>query len=332
MILGGGAAEAAEAVRKLAEKLDLPVLNTVNAKGVLASTHPLAVGGSPSLPCVRKAIAEADLILAVGTEFGETDFDMLFVGDLQLTGELIRIDIDAQQLMRNARPALALVADAGLCLRALVKLPERSFVRGGATRAKALRKQIRQEPHFHAEFDALFACIQSALPELILVGDSTLPTYYAVWQYETVAPRRYFHSATGGGTLGFAIPAALGAKLARPDNPVAALIGDGSSQFTLTELAAGVEAALPVAVLLWNNSGYQEIKQGMLAAGVVPIGVDIFTPDFLAIARGLGCEAVRVRNLDQLSKALQLSQQQQVPTVIELRQEDFITQPAGQWY
>ena len=174
--------------------------------------------------------------------------------------------------------------------------------------------------------------LQAALPGLVLVGDSTLPTYYAVWQYEASAPRRYFHSATGGGTLGYAIPAALGAKLALPDSPVVALIGDGSAQFTFAELAAGAAAGVAIAVIIWNNAGYSEIEQGMLAAGITPVGVDIAAPDFVEAAIALGCAAARATTPESLRRALLDSQSRHVPTVIEVMQTDFISLPAGGWY
>lgn len=332
IIVGGGAVDAGTQLRELAQRLDAPVINTVNGKGILPASHPLAVGSSPSLAAVRDAIADADVVLAVGTEFGETDYDMLFLGDLQIPGQLIRIDIDAHQLSRNVRPALALVGDASLCLQGLVQALPTNGEPSGEQRALAIRAAIVEDQHYHGEFAALFETIQQALPGLVLVGDSTLPTYYAVWQYEAENPRSYFHSATGGGTLGYAIPAALGASLAQTGRPVAALIGDGSAQFTLAELAAGVEAQLPVAVILWNNDGYREIKQGMLAADIEPVGVDIFTPDLVAAAAALGCAATRVHDLEELAQALREASRRSLPSLIEVRQEDFISQPAGQWY
>jgi acetolactate synthase-1/2/3 large subunit len=331
IIAGGGAVAAAEPLRAVAEALDAPVLNTVNGKGLLPPGHPLAVGGSPSLASVRALLDESDRVLAVGTEFGETDYDMLFLGEPELSATLIRIDIDAQQLARNQRPTLALCGDAASTLAALAeRLPTRP--REGARRAALTRSAIRSEQHYHPQFQAVFDTLQQALPGLLLVGDSTLPTYYAVWQYEPDGPRRYFHSATGGGTLGYAIPAAMGAKLACPELPVVALIGDGSAQFTIAELAAGAEAGLPVAVLVWNNSGYGEIEQGMRASGFEPVGVAIPPPDFAALAGGMGCACAQPRTSEELVHALQASQDRDVPTVIELRQDDFITEPAGQWY
>jgi len=337
IIAGGGAVNAGPQLRAIAEQLNAPLVNTVNAKGVLPLSHPLAVGGSPSVPAVRQLLGQADVVLAVGTEFGETDYDMLFLGELHLTGKLIRIDIDAQQLCRNLRPDLAICGDASASLAALNKAlsavgREADAVHATSERVADTRAAIRAEAHFHGEFQAFFDTIQEALPGLVLVGDSTLPTYYAVWQYEPAGPRQYFHSATGGGTLGYAIPAALGAKLARPDVPVVALIGDGSAQFTLPELAAGVAAGLPVVVIVWNNDGYREIKQGMVASDITPVGVDISPPDFIAAARAMGCAAERPDDLEVLKIALQSAAKRSVPTLLELDQSLFISQPAGQWY
>ena len=331
LVLGGGANGAGAAALQVAETLDVPVFNTVNAKGVIPGSHPLSVGASPSLQAVRDALSASDVVLAVGTEWGETDYDMLFLGEIELGGNLIRVDIDAAQLARNQRPELALVSDAGLFFEGLLPLLTPSE-RGGLRRAAALRDAAAADGHVHADFAALFATIKRASSDLILVGDSTLPTYYAVWQYESEQPRRYFHSATGGGTLGYAIPASFGAKLAQPTLDVAALIGDGSAQFTLTELAAGVELGLPVAVLIWNNGGYGEIKNGMLAADMTPVGVDIYTPDLLRAAAALGCHTASPQDLDELGVVMASAFNRDRPTVIELQQTRFLNKPAGDWY
>lgn len=332
LIVGGGAVAAAAEVCAIAEKLNAPVVNTVNSKGLMPPSHPLAVGGSPSLPSVRKLLSQSDVVLAVGTEFGETDYDMLFVGDLEFEAKLIRIDIDAQQLCRNQRPDIAICGDARLSLAALGATLTPGAGDISCSRVSDARAEITAEDHYHSEFQVFFDVLQASLPGLILVGDSTLPTYYAVWQYEPSGPRQYFHSATGGGTLGYAIPAALGAKLGRPEAPVVALIGDGSAQFTLTELAAGVEAGLSVTIIVWNNQGYSEIKQGMVASEIVPVGVDIPAPDFITVARALGCESAKPTDLSSLAEALQAASCRAVPTLLEIDQSLFISQPAGQWY
>jgi acetolactate synthase-1/2/3 large subunit len=157
------------------------------------------------------------------------------------------------------------------------------------------------------------------------MADSTQPAYFAAAQYQAPLPRRFASAATGYGTLGYALPAAFGACLAMPDTPVVALIGDGGLQFTLNELSTGVEAGLPVAVVVWNNRRYEMIAQNFEAAGMAPIACDIHTPDFLAIARAYGCEAQRVTTIAELEEQLQRSRQCAVPTVIEVLEEDFLT-------
>ena len=334
IIAGGGSVSAAAELRDLAEWLDAPVLTTVNGKGVLPPDHPLALNGSPSLGSCREAMGDADVVLAIGTEFGETDYDMLFLGELPALSWLARIDIDSAQLCRNQRADLALCGDARETLRELASLlPEQRRSREGAQRAERVRRAIADEEHVHPDMAALFATLQETLPGLCLVGDSTLPTYYAVWQYGAQAVRRYFHSATGAGTLGYAIPAAMGARQALDDEKaVVALIGDGAAQFTFMELAAAVQEELPIIVLLWNNNGYREIRAGMEAAAIPAIGVAIDAPDFLAAARALGCAAERVESPGELAPALQRARGASRPTLLELPETAFLNQPAGGWY
>jgi acetolactate synthase-1/2/3 large subunit len=320
--LGGGAVNAGPAVAALAERLGAPVVNTVNAKGVVPASHPLSVGGSGSCPAVRKAFHDADAVLALGTEFAETDYDFFFEGALEIGGELIRVDIDARQLSRNLRADIPIAGDAALTAAALLSaLPPGAPRQDGATRARRLRTDViaLRDP----DYAAFFHCLREALPEVLIVGDSTQPTYHAWLYYETERPRRYFHSASGFGTLGYAIPAATGARLGRPDLPVIGLVGDGAAQFTIGELASAVEASVPVIFLLWNNSGYGEIKRFMEDADVPRLGVDIHTPDFQALGRAFGCAVSQPRTLAALREALLQAAAGSGPTLIEVSQSDF---------
>ncbi|PBD21511.1 hypothetical protein CLM86_42840, partial [Pseudomonas aeruginosa] len=112
--------EAAAEARALAAALDAPTALTINAKGLLPADHPLLLGSNQSCVPVRELAAEADVVLAIGTELGETDYDVVFDGGFALDGELIRIDIDPQQLMRNYTPSLAIHSDARLAMRVLL--------------------------------------------------------------------------------------------------------------------------------------------------------------------------------------------------------------------
>jgi acetolactate synthase-1/2/3 large subunit len=267
-----------------------------------------------------QAFTSADVVLAIGTELGETD-TLLFDERLQLAGRVIRVDIEAEQLTRNALPEIGICSDAGLAMRALAialagftpdPTQAREFV---ANLRRDAYATLRADYRMHHRF---VETVAAALPGVVIAGDSTQPVYGANFTYEPDHPRRYFTSSTGYGTLGYALSAALGAKLALPDRPVVALIGDGGLQFTIGELATAVELALPVPILLWNNRGYGEIKQYMVDRDIPAIGVDIYTPDLLAIARGFGCHALSVSSFEELSAALQQAVTSDRPTVIEI--------------
>ncbi len=298
ILAGGGAIDAAPALTRLAELLQAPVALTINAKGMLPSAHPLLIGSTQSMVATRALVAEADVVLAIGTELAETDYDVTFAGGFEIPATLLRIDIDADQTVRNYPPKVALVADARIAAEALLaqlaglELAARRSD-WGQVRAAALRSELSQLWDGPTQAQTLFLqTVVQELPDIVLVGDSTQPVYSGNLTFNPEQPRRWFNSSTGYGTLGYALPAAIGAWLgggshASQRRPVACLIGDGGLQFTLSELACAVEARTPIIVLLWNNQGYEEIKKYMVNRAIEPVGVDIYTPDFIAVAKGL---------------------------------------------
>ena len=326
ILLGGGAVDAGAEAQALAEALDAPTACTINAKGVLPKGHPLSLGSNQSLPPVRELLLSSDAVLAIGTELGETDYDVVFDGQLRIAGTLIRIDIDPEQLNCNFPADLAILSDAAPAMRALLAgigtSNAYSPASPGTRRAAEVRARLQaQWPVNWRGQRRMLEMLQDTLPEVIVAGDSTQPVYSGNHLVEAHRPRSWFNSATGYGTLGYGLPAAIGAKLAAPDRPVAALIGDGGFQFTLPELASAVEANAPVIILLWNNRGYGEIKRYMQNRNIPCIGVDIYTPDFLAVAKGFGCRAERASSFEQLRTLLQAAAHADRPTVIELLED-----------
>jgi acetolactate synthase-1/2/3 large subunit len=325
MVLGGGAADAAAEARALVEHLDAPVVHTVNAKGILPPHHPLRAGENMAMPPLHRLITEADVVLAVGTEFGETEM-YPDPQPIRTNGKLIRIDIDPEQLVRGLPAALPIQADARLALGEMLRRlsTQPRIDRGGAKRAAEAAKAVAE--HWWpavATHRRIAAIVQESLPDVIMVGDSAEPVYALNQCFEPTQPRSYFNSSTGYGTLGYGLPAGIGAKLAAPERPVIVLVGDGGLQFTIGELAAAVEAEAPVILLLWNNHGYGEIKTYMEDRQIKPIGVDIFTPDFQTIAKGFGCAVARPETPDQLTADLRDATRRKVPTLIELRAETW---------
>ena len=335
ILAGGGAIDAALALTRLAETLGAPVALTINAKGMLPAAHPLLIGSTQTLVATRALVAEADVVLAIGTELAETDYDVTFAGGFEIPGALLRIDIDPDQTVRNYTPHVALVADAQIATEALLaeldskELPLRN-TDWGSQRVARLWAELAPSWDAATRAQTLFlSTILETLPGAIMVGDSTQPVYSGNLTLNLDHPRRWFNSSTGYGTLGYALPAAIGAWLGRGDGqPVVCLIGDGGLQFSLPELASAVEARTPIIVLLWNNQGYEEIKKYMVNRAIEPVGVDIYTPDFVGVAKALGCAAERIEGIEPLRNALLAASDRQGPTLIEIDQELWMKEVA----
>jgi len=334
ILAGGGALAAGAALAALAEHLQAPVALTINAKGLVPADHPLQIGSTQSLPITRELIGEADVVLAIGTELAETDYDVTFQGGFKIPGSLLRIDIDPDQTVRNYLPELALVADAEQAAQALLAAVQQQpaaqrQASWGTARAARLRQALAaswDQPSLSQT--RLLKTLLQTLPEVVLVGDSTQPVYTGNLTLDMPAPRRWFNASTGYGTLGYALPAAMGAWLGssaviKQRAPVVCLIGDGGLQFTLPELASAVEAQVPLIVLLWNNHGYEEIKKYMLNRDIKPVGVDIHTPDFIAVAQGLGAAAEQVNDVAQLQTALARAVERNKPTLLQVDQAQW---------
>ncbi len=320
MVVGGGAIRAADSVRSLAERLDAPVIMTINARGALPPSHPLGIAASPSLKPVRQFLASADLVLALGTELGPTDFDIYDEGHAPAMAQLVRVDIDPEQLARNHPAALGLVGDAGATCAAFSRLMPQRTPGSGALRAGEARRCAREALDASTAQDvALIESVRDALPEALIVGDSTRQVYAGNLFYAAAGPARWFNGSVGFGALGFGLPAAIGASLAAPGCPIVCLVGDGGLQFTLAELGTAVEIGARLIVILLNNRGYGEIRGAMLARGITPVGVDLHTPDFQGIARAYGWASERLDRPASLPVVLKRAAARTAPTLIEIQ-------------
>lgn len=323
LLLGGGAIRAGDAAREVAERLGALVFTTANAKGVISEAHPLSLGASLRLGRARRALAEADVVLAVGTELSESD---LWVSRLELGGELVRIDIDERQLHKNAPASHPVLGDASTALRRLAErlgAPDAAPPAAAIDRAAALREELERElAQDAARYAGLHAQIGAAMgDDGILAGDSAMPVYYgSVHQFVATRPRRFLYPV-GYATLGYALPAAIGAKLARPGARVLGLMGDGGAMFSIAELASAVELGLPIPLIVVVNGGYGEIKAEMLQRGAAPIGVDLRAPDFVALAEAFGARGVRVDDLGALAGHLRQAFAAPGPTLLEIPQD-----------
>ena len=316
LILGGGARGAVATASALAERLGAPVVTTVNGKGVVDERHALSLGAQIRLPATQRWLAERDVVLAVGTELGESD---LWGPPLRLRGRLIRVDVDALQLQKNADAEVAVHGDACAVLAGLLDaLPARATAR--TEDLAAARAAIRAEALADGEaYVPLAAALDEALgPDGVLAGDSTMASYHGAIHFLPMDARRRWIYPTGYATLGYALPAAIGAKLAAPERPVIALAGDGGLMFTVAELATAAELGIPLPVVVPNNGGYGEIRAQMREERIEPIGVDLRVPDLPALGRAFGGAGLRVDDPAALAPALREALERPGPTVIEV--------------
>ena len=306
-VIGGGAAWAeagGEAVR-LAERLGSPVLSTPTGKGVFPEDHPLFLGSLWSntwdrRESVRRALEESDLCLAVGTRFSAAATDAWKV---RLPERLIRIDADAARLNENYPSAVGIAGDARHALAALVEaLDEGGAGTGGTTGQTWFRRGGDSEPDPAAA--ALLREIREGLPRDAVTCWDSLISLWAAKRFPVFEPRTFLLSS-GLCTLGYALPAALGAQAAHPNRRVVAVTGDGAFLFTLAELATLAEEGLPVTVLLLNDGGYGAIRNAQERRyGGRTIACDLRNPDFVRLAESFGIEARRLSGVEAVGKAL----------------------------
>lgn len=317
---GGGAiaSHAGTELRRLAEQLQAPVFTTVLGKGAIADDHPLAAGSTILHPAARTFVANSDLMLAVGTRFTEEETDRWA---LRLPKALIHIDIDPQEIDRNYAATVGIVGDARDALQQINRklADSRQPARCEAADVAKLRQEILRTCQAHApEGVELVQTLRAALPrETVVVSDLTVAAYWCRRLLDIYEPRTNIYP-WGFCTLGFGLPAAIGAKAARPDAPVVALCGDGGFLFNCQELAAAVQFDIPIVVLVFNDSAYGVLRPQQEQRYGGAHAVDLVNPDFVALAHAFGADGRRVSSIEQLGPAVSKAIDAQRTTLIEL--------------
>lgn len=317
ILLGGGASDAASELRRLAELLSAPVIMTTAGAGIVAADHPLAIGMGLSTAAGRRAVADADTVLAIGSDLSETSH---WTDRLRFSGLLVRVDLDVEAMPGDEPAGLFIHSDARLAAAALLAAlgsPRRG--EHGPDRAATVRRDILAELAAQRPGHVrLLAAIRAGLPrDGRLVTDMTQLAYTANSVFPVMLPRGLVHPS-GYGTLGFALPAAVGVMLALPGTPVACLVGDGGLQFTIAELATAAELGLNLPIILYDNGGYGQIRDDMRARGVQEIGVTLRNPDFATVAAAWRCGYVQPATPPALTAAIVGALAADRPTLIHI--------------
>jgi len=323
IIIGGGAWQAGDNLTQLADKLAAPILLTPAGKGGIDDDHPLCLGVRHHFPAIRTFVENADVVLAFGTELAEDLYGNFF----STKGMLIRIDRDVSVFERNIKGHICLLEDANTVAELLNKLvrvrPDRKGLIHRSVRK--VKDQASQElPHIFAYRDLAILLnilkeIRTSLPkDGILVSDSTRPAYVAFSEFPSHTPRSFLFPC-GYGTLGMALPSAIGTKIAHPERAVSVLAGDGGFQFTMAELGTLCQEKLSIPIIVFNDHGFGEIR--MFEETRHPgrrIGVDLKNPDFESLATAYGMPFYRILKNGDLQNALSIALTLQGPSLIEI--------------
>lgn len=318
---GGGAVQAgaSEQLIRIAEALGAPILTSIMGKGAVPEDHPLCVGAL-WLPgnAVDALLRESDCLLVVGSKLGAQathDFAMSF------PPEMIRIDVDPDEMGRNATPSLAILGDAGLATEGIAALLAGASVdrRGFSEEHVVAARRSAESGAFHADRRPYVDALRRAVPrDGILVTDMTMMSYVACYLYPVYEPRTFFFPS-GYGTLGFSLPAAIGAKIAKPDTAVVCVVGDGGYQFTMGELGTAIQEWVGLPIVIFNDSTYSAVKEAQaIGREGRYIGVDLVNPDYVDLAAAYRIPGVRVRTPEDLEAEIAAALGRDLPTIIDV--------------
>ena len=313
ILVGGGAQDAAEEVRLLAEMLEAPVGCYLRGHGVVPASHRLAV----SYPVAHRLWREADAVLAIGTRL-YTPQSSWGVDDAL---KIVRIDIDAEEPERFRRPDCAIVADAAAAVRALLhRLPAHNRARPSRTdelnghRRWLAGRLAPLEPQM-----GFLRAMRAALPaDGIFVDEVTQLGFAARLAFPAERPRSFI---SGGqqDNLGFGYGTALGVQAACPDRPVLAIAGDGGFAYQAFELATAIRHGLPVVVVVFDDGAFGNVRRIQQDGfGGRFIACDLHNPDFVRFAESFGAAAYRAASPGELQAAITRAFRDRAPTLIHV--------------
>ncbi len=328
-IFGGGAAtdrHAAIATRLVA-RFGAAVFTTYAGRGVISPDYPLLFGSALARPSSADVLARADVVIAIGTTLAEVD---LWRGHLGHRCALFRVDIDPETLSDgHGASSGAVLSDSLAFMEGLLHCDVAPVRTGGATTttgwtpqevasARALwrAETSAERPGIVPICDALRAAVP---PDTMIYSDMTQMAYVAkeIWDMDRPG---HWHHPYGFGTLGYALPAAIGGALARKARhlPTMAIVGDYGFHYTMQELGVAVELGLPLVIILWDNAKLKEIEDSMVRGQIAPNAVIARNPDFCKLAEAFGAASAEPKTLSDLQSAVGAAFQADGPTLIRV--------------
>jgi len=331
IILAGGGVTISSAfaeLQSISELLMIPVVTTFKGKGSFPENHPLSLGpiGMHGHAEANKLMTEADCVLAIGTRFSDRSVGTFEEFEKRL--KIIHMDVDPAEIGKNQTTNIAVVGDVQATLRIMVKLLMQKSIKKteGTTwlkHVKEVKEYWRENlklPKGEMTAAKILRKLREVLPkESITTTEVGQHQMWASLFFDVIHPGTFF-SSTGLGTMGWGFPAAIGAKVAKPDVAVVDIAGDGSFSMTENSLATSVLENIPVIVFLVNNFSLGMVAQWQRTFyDRRMIGVDLKNcPDYVKLAESYGAQGIRAQSLDELEKAIKVGLKSDVTTVIDI--------------
>jgi acetolactate synthase-1/2/3 large subunit len=333
----------------LAETLGIPIVTTFPGKNCVPTNHPLVMGPAGMHGRVESdaALINSDVVFAVGTRFSDRTIGNF--SEFQKGRSIIHVDIDKSEIGKNVKPSLAVVGDVKAVIRMMLQIiPDALIMKKNQERYLNWLKQIKRAFEEYrekaaAEFPGfapwkVLKVIREAVPPQTIT--TTGVGSHQMWcelHWDVYVPGTFITSA-GLGTMGFGLPAALGAKAALRDRPVVNIDGDGSFQMSMANLALIKEYGLPVVNVVFNNSALMLVRHWQVMQYNNRIIATEFSanPDFTKIAEAYGIEAVRPTSYEELGRSVSRVIRNDEPLLVDVtidRQRDFVLPfaPSGKW-
>ena len=315
-VIGGGAADAATTLCQVMAGCGAACFETFAGRGIVPWDYPLNFGAALARPSSAQVMAQADCIVAVGTELAEVDLWRKHLGH---DCPLYRIDIDPECLSDEHRAEFFVHAKAENALASLLT----GFVASSSNWQVAA--VAHQRDLWRAECEAerpgiivIADALRTAVPEDTMIYSDMTQFAYVANEIWPMARPKHWHHPSGFGTLGYALPAAIGGATARPNTPTMAIAGDYGFQYSLQELGTAVELGQALPIILWDNGKLKEIEDSMRSAQIAPNAVIAKNPNFLSLAKAYGAYAVAPINLAAMQQAVVEAFAADGPTVIHI--------------
>ncbi|MCE2465272.1 MAG: thiamine pyrophosphate-binding protein [Dehalococcoidia bacterium] len=321
---GGGVArsDGEQALVRLAEATNIPVVTSSGGKGVIPDTHPLSYGScfSPrgdrqEMNQLYEVMQSADVVIGIGARFS--------LGNPAGEGSvLVNINIDDTELTRHQANTLPLHGDAAATMEALLphlldagagERPSAAEAVSAARRLIAYYDIRLKEPQY-----AVMEAMHRGIPEdAFIVWDVTQFGYYARTHWQVSHPKTYIDSGYSF-NLGYAFPTSLGVKVAKPDRPVVCMTGDGGFMFNSSELSTAMQYGINVVTVVFRNESYGNVARDLDDAFGGAYGTDLHNPDFVRFAESFGAVGMRADDPMELERLIPLALERQAPVIIDV--------------